>query len=232
MTPAPALTGASAPSMHSPVRAASGCAAPVTVPVASDATNPAEISVPVAAVPQLFGSVEYWVGIASGRLRPDPHGLFDKRRKEAHLYTIADVNGPLTLTVPIVKPHGISRATWADVRLSDHGNWWHVHRTALESAYGRTPFFEFYIDRFAPLLSARAVSDFPSLTAYTAAADTIIRDILLLPTGLPGLSFVATEHPYWQPRLEQFGFLPGLSVLDLIFCLGPEAALWLRRALR
>ena len=37
--------------------------------------------------------------------------------------------------------------------------------------------------------------------------------------------------PYWQPRLNRFGFLAGLSVLDLIFCLGPEAPLWIRRSL-
>ena len=35
--------------------------------------------------------------------------------------------------------------------------------------------------------------------------------------------------PYWQLRAPQFGFLPGLSILDLIFSLGPESALYIRR---
>jgi hypothetical protein len=200
---------------------------------------------------QLFGPIDYW--LRRGAMEPvADDALFDKRRKEVHRYTIADVNGPLTLTVPIVKPHGLQNATWQDVRLSDHGQWWHVHRISLESAYGRTPFFEFYIDRFLPFLSREAVDRFPSIIAYDRAIDAEISRILF-PKGLPSTgapdqtSKGATSSefctpsdregevhamdavPYWQPRQERFGFLPGLSILDLIFCLGPEAALYLRR---
>ena len=182
-------------------------------------------------LPQLFGPIDYWVRRAAGLpLATAP--LFDKRRKEVHRYTIADVNGPLTLTVPIVKPHGLPHATWADVALSDHGQWWHIHRTALESAYGRTPFFEFYIDRFAPLFSADTPDRYPSILHYIAAADSLLRPILL-PTTQPSANSAlkTTLPPYWQPRADRLGFIPGLSILDLIFCLGPEAAIYLRNAL-
>ena len=238
-----------------------------------------------AELPRYFGSTDYWLRRAAGApVAAD--SLFDKRRKEIHRFTIADVNGPLTLTLPIVKPHGKPYATWRDVRLSDHGNWWHIHLTALESAYGRTPFFEFYIDRFLPFLSRDAVDRFPSVIDFNEALDALIAPILLLPSSpcgqLPssaastssrpvsqrgiavsqrGLSCgspigepavpvpavsapsspvpatAASEDadfpslPYWQPRLNRFGFLTGLSVLDLIFCLGPEAPLWIRRSL-
>lgn len=197
--------------------------------------------------PCLFGPARHWALRAAG-WTVDRTELFDKRRKEMHRYTIADVNGPLTLTVPVVKPHGVPRATWADVAISDHGEWWHVHRTALESAYGRTPFFEFYIDRFAPFVSREAPTLFPSVASYVAAADRLIASLLLLPPE-PSPSYSASSKPssslsaspslvraeaeaeaptYWQPRQAQLGFLPGLSVLDLLFCLGPEAALYIR----
>lgn len=182
-------------------------------------------------LPRLFGPVSFWAKRACGQAVACD-ALFDKRRKEIHRYTIADVNGPLSLTVPIVKPHGKAYARWSDVRLSDHGQWWHIHRTALESAYGRTPFFEFYIDRFLPFLSREAVETFPSVIDFNKAIDRQIEEILLLPRAcgqvLPAGS--APElTPYWQPRQEQFGFLPDLSVLDLIFCLGPEAAIYIRK---
>lgn len=228
-----------------------------------------------AELPRYFGSTDYWLRRAAG-VPVAADSLFDKRRKEIHRFTIADVNGPLTLTLPIVKPHGKPYATWRDVRLSDHGNWWHIHLTALESAYGRTPFFEFYIDRFLPFLSRDAVDRFPSVIDFNEALDAFIAPILLLPSspcgqlpssgasassrpvsqrgislsqrGLscgspigepadPAPSTAAREGadspslPYWQPRLNRFGFLAGLSVLDLIFCLGPEAPLWVRRSL-
>ncbi|MDE6134461.1 MAG: WbqC family protein, partial [Muribaculaceae bacterium] len=34
------------------------------------------------------------------------------------------------------------------------------------------------------------------------------------------------RRSYWQVRADRFGFIPGLSVLDLIFNLGPEAPLF------
>ena len=36
------------------------------------------------------------------------------------------------------------------------------------------------------------------------------------------------ERPYWQVFREKFGFVPGLSIMDLLFNEGPEAICWLR----
>ena len=63
--------------------------------------------------------------------------------------TIAAPDGPLALTVPIVKPD-TPKAFMKDIRISDHGNWRHLHWNALESAYNHTPFFEYYKDDFRP----------------------------------------------------------------------------------
>ena len=218
-------------------------------------------------LPRYFGSVDYWVRRAAGT-PVVTDALFDKRRKEIHRYDIADVNGPLTLTLPIVKPHGIPRATWRDVKVSDHGQWWHVHKVSLESAYGRTPFFEFYIDRFLPFISRDTPTLYPSVIALNQAIDKEIESLLLLPpapaapsaqvaqadsadisatiTAAPAAPAASPSAPsrqvigqacpmtqlppYWQPRQGRFGFLSGLSILDLLFCLGPEAALWIRTA--
>lgn len=205
--------------------------------------------------PRYFGSVGYYAEVAAcgGNAVMDGRMLFDKRRKQVHRCDIADVNGVVQLTVPVGKPHGIPRATWGDVRVSSHGRWWHVHRVTLESAYGRTPFFEFYIDRFASFLCAEAVERYPSIIDLDAAIDAVIREILLLPTApvlnvvtkVEGLSegdSAATagqaaaspnpcsgiiEKPHYQVRAAGLGYIPGLSVLDLIFNLGPEAPLYL-----
>lgn len=204
--------------------------------------------------PRYYGSVGYYARVAAcgGNAVMDGTMLFDKRRKQVHRCDIADVNGVVQLTVPVGKPHGIPRATWSDVRVSNHGRWWHVHRVTLESAYGRTPFFEFYIDRFAPFLCAEAVERYPSIIDFDAAIDAVIREILLLPPA-PVFNAVAKEEgvsegasadavqtaaspvfcsgmiekPHYQVRAAGLGYIPGLSVLDLIFNLGPEAPLYL-----
>ena len=60
---------------------------------------------------------------------------------------IATTNGPLSLTIPT--NHDTSMAM-KDIRISDHANWRHVHWNALLSAYGESPFFEYYQDDIRP----------------------------------------------------------------------------------
>lgn len=192
--------------------------------------------------PAYYGTVgRYALVWAAGHALTGWDTLFDKRQKSAHRCVIADKQGRATLTASIAKPHGIARATWGDVRLSDHGAWWRVHRSTLETAYGRTPFFEFYIDRLDPFLTDGVTERYPTLRALVDAIDTTLRGIL----GITPADTTASEPltagdaciaeadeaaatlPYWQVRADRLGYLSGLSVLDLIFNLGPDAPLYL-----
>lgn len=194
---------------------------------------------------QYCGQVGYYALMASY-----PHAVidlampYDKRRKSTHRCAIADVRGPLALTVPIEKAH--RGMAWADVRVSSHGLWWSDHAVSLESAYGRTPFFEFYYDRFKPLLAPPA----PGLTVggLDRALDQIIRQILGLDTIVAYSIEEQTDATddyrrkenfdiegapaYYQVRADRLGFIPNLSILDLIFNLGPESPLYLSRVAR
>ncbi len=187
--------------------------------------------------PRLCGGIELYVGAwAAGSYAMDWDAAFDKRDKATHRFTIADTRGRLDLTVPIAKPAS-SRCRWSEIGVSTHGAWWDVHRVALESAYGRTPYFEFYIDRFLPMLTVGVTDRYPRLCDLASAWDEQIADILGLTRDNRR---EATEHdsrlkeaadlqipPYRQVRASRLGFLPGLSVLDLIFNLGPESQIYL-----
>lgn len=188
-----------------------------------------------------YGSIGYYAASAPfGKAVITSDELFDKRRKEVHRCEITDSRGPLRLTVPIVKPHGIPYARWSDVGVSTHGQWWNVHRVSLESAFGRTPFFEFYIDRFLPFLNAETPERFPGIARLDLAIDRVIREILMLETEVtagepqaddvvPATFTIENQEPYYQVRSLKQGFLENQSVLDLIFNLGPESPLYLRR---
>ena len=226
-----------------------------------------------------FGNIGYYAVMAAyGRAVVTADALFDKREKAVHRCDITDTHGRVQLTVPVAKPHGIARARWNDVRLSDHGAWWHVHRVALESAFGRTPFFEFYIDRFLPFLSAGVMEMCPTIASLDLALDEVVRSILSIPTEVAAtgeggfLGSMGSTHlskvaffdaalfsprcsamwhfnvglttapsspricgevsdfaPYYQVRGDRQGFIPNLSILDLIFNLGPEAPLYLKK---
>ena len=64
---------------------------------------------------------------------------------------IATTNGVQALTVPVEKPAVCIK----DIRISDHGNWRHLHWNALQSAYGESPFFEYYQDDIRPFFEGR-----------------------------------------------------------------------------
>lgn len=184
--------------------------------------------------PRLCASVDYYAHVwRYGNYRQDWNGRFDKRDKDTHRFTIADTRGTLSLTVPIAKPTS-SHCRWSEIEISTHGAWWDVHRVALESAYGRTPFFEFYIDRFLPMLTVGVEERYPRLSTLALAWDTQIRNILTLPQPDPqtesesdSSDFSESLPPYYQVRADKLGFIPHLSILDLIFNLGPESPLYL-----
>ncbi len=204
---------------------------------------------------RLFGSVGYYAAMAAyGHVVVDATARFDKRQKSVHRYDIVDTRQRLALTVPIIKPHGCDHApTWDDARISRHNEWWRLHITALESAYGRTPFFEFIIDRFASLFTDPGESDVAeSVLSFDRRADAIVRDILGIDADVhctsardftaeitknaarrivdmrPADFYTPEMKPYWQVRADRLGFQPSLSILDLIFNLGPEAPVYLR----
>ena len=64
---------------------------------------------------------------------------------------IATANGVQTLSIPVEKFDDV-KCEMKDVRISDHDNWRHQHWNALLSAYGESPFFEYYQDDIRPFL--------------------------------------------------------------------------------
>lgn len=59
-----------------------------------------------------------------------------------------------TLTVPVVKPE-YEKMPYKDIRISDHGNWRHLHWQALVSAYRNSPYFEYYEEDFLPFYTRK-----------------------------------------------------------------------------
>ncbi len=190
----------------------------------------------------LFPAVEYYAVMAAyGNVVIDTSIPYDKRRKDAHRFDIADTRGRLSLTVPIAKPQFSMRPTWGDVSVSEHGEWWGKHLTALESAYGRTPYFEFYIDTFKPFFSRVTPQKFGNVLSLNRVANAAVCSILginepLYATSVPdgykdnreNRFEPASPVVYHQVRQDSLGFISGLSILDLIFNLGPESPLYLR----
>lgn len=187
--------------------------------------------------PAYCGSIRRYAAIAMyGNTVTDTERRFNKREKDCHRCVIEGSNGIQRLTVPLEKPQEWHSTRLKDVRVSTHGKWWHVHWEAICSAYGRTPFFEYYADDIAPAFSG----DIELLIELDDKIDRFCREALGLPQPLsPDTDMTVTRQienirdvEYYQIWAERFGFTPGLSVLDLIFNMGPEAPLVLQAMTR
>ena len=159
--------------------------------------------------------------------------------------------GPLSLSIPVVKGYEI-KSPIREVKLSDHGEWRHQHLYALASNYGNTPFYEYYIDELRQTIChtytylfelnealRQQICDLIGIkpnvfysSEYVDARGNAnyidLRDSLhpkkdiatVLPSFFP--------KPYYQVVGTKRAFMPNLSILDLLFNMGPESILVLR----
>lgn len=176
---------------------------------------------------------------------------FDHYMKQSYRNrcVIASAAGPLSLTIPTEKSED-PKCLMKDVRISDHGNWRHVHWNAFVAAYKQSPFFDYYADEFHEFFEKRYsfLFDFNSelcnwlceqldVHPVVAWSDDFIVDTAGMDDFREQIhpkkrlqtddaSFKAV--PYYQVFQEKQGFQPDLSVADLLFNMGPEGLLVLR----
>ena len=157
---------------------------------------------------------------------------------------IATANGTQALTIPVERP-AWEKCLMRDVRISDHGNWRRLHWNALATAYGDSPFFDYYVDDLQPLFTKKRdfLFDFnmemtevlcklldirPKIsptTSYVDEAENDFRDAIRPKHPLPDSDFEPVQ--YYQVYSQRHGFIPNLSILDLLFNMGNEAVFYL-----
>ena len=141
-------------------------------------------------------------------------------------------DGPQTLTVPLVADS--THATIGDLLISDHGRWRSHHWNALQTAYGKSPFFEYYADDFRPFYTDRweRLADFNlALHATVCRLLGLGDDAAPQPTSpqpAPQPAAPPAVQPYYQVFAQRTGFVAGMSIVDLLFNMGPESILILQ----
>jgi hypothetical protein len=157
-------------------------------------------------------------------------------RNRCEIYT---ANGRLSLTVPVNKIYG-NHTRVDEMIISDQYQWQKMHWGAIISAYTNSPYFLYYGDTIKELLfcnekklfnynlniikSLFKILDidkeiqFPE--RYEKHYDTTVdlRDAITPKAATSNFDL----KPYYQTFGERYGFLEGLSILDILFNLGPE----------
>lgn len=198
--------------------------------------------------------VEYYTKLlAYNRVFIEQHDHYIKQTYRNRC-TIAAPDGELALSIPTVKPDTL-KCPLRDIRISDHGNWRHLHWNAIESAYNHTPYFEYYKDDFRPFYEKKYefLADFNEelcrlVCSLIDMQPTVERTTEYRPLPSqdeddfrerihPKKDFRLEDpaffpQPYYQVFQERHGFLPNLSIIDLLFNMGPESLLVLQQSIR
>lgn len=187
-----------------------------------------------------FAPIEFYLHLKNAdKICIEQHEYYQKQTYRSRC-RIATANGIMDLSIPVEKRnHTLIR----DIRISEHSDWQTQHWRSIEAAYNSSPFFEYYADDFRPFFEKKWLFlwDFNiellhktlelldietkiTLTeAYEPQTDENTLDLreIIHPKKAASLP----SKPYYQVFAAKFGFIPNLSIIDLLFNMGNESQL-------
>ena len=188
-------------------------------------------------IPPYFGSITTWKEILDSKIIWDIHKNYTKQTYRNRTY-IHSANGLQNLIVPI--KHSLEKFSMQSAIIDNSSSWRQNHWKSIKTAYNSAPFFEFYEDSLKKLFD----------TKFTNLLDLNISTIKLISKWLEieikydfskdynkvynskidlrGLINYKNKtsikfKKYNQVFIAKNGFLKDLSILDLIFNVGPNS---------
>jgi len=175
-----------------------------------------------------------------GDIQIEKHEHFIKQTYRNRCY-INTASGVEMLTVPLTEKHGKTKIT--DIRIDYRQKWLNNHWRTIQSAYAAAPFFEYYAPDVHDALFKRHDRLYDlNLNLLTMCLGwlkwsgqiresetyekTLETDVIDLRSAINAKKEEDLER-FYSPVIyaQVFGssFVSNLSILDLIFCQGPEA---------
>lgn len=162
-------------------------------------------------------------------------------------------DGVQTLSFPIVHTDGShNNIPIREVRVDYTTDWVTRHKRAIESAYRMSAYFDYYADELFDILDSHPDTLFSlnmQITGFFIGKAGLAVDLRETDTFCPygsdmyGDDFrekihpkrpdtilhdMNLEKPYFQVFSGKYGFIPNLSVMDLLFNEGPDSILYLK----
>lgn len=194
-------------------------------------------------IPTYFSPISQYMEIVNaGNITFEIEDNYQKQSYRNRCY-IYNTNGKQLLNIPVSHPISSERKKTKDTLVENTENWQDQHFKSLKTAYRNSPFFEFYIDDLIPIFKKK----------YTFLLDVNIDTFLFIKDALQlETSYIKTkkyqlidknidfrdlanaktkENKTFKNYIQMFddkhGFLPNLSILDLLFMEGPNSVSFL-----
>jgi hypothetical protein len=156
-------------------------------------------------------------------------------------------NGVINLAVPVER--GRSKQLIKETTVDNTSNWQKVHWRGIRSAYGKSPFFEYYADQLAPTYEKRyqylvdinhdLMSCLVKMTGldvqwsysegYIDAESIEIQDYRSAINPKNRGEYRGKLSTQVYPQVFGSKFVQGMSLIDLLCCEGPSAGLMIRK---
>ena len=150
---------------------------------------------------------------------------------------VMTANGIQTLTIPVIKTNGNHTLT-KDIEISYKESWQQIHLRCLESAYRKSAYFDYYFPYFEKIYKQKfntlvELNEFCLKTilkimkvkkdySYTTDFEKIVDENDYRISLSKGTNKIEMK-PYYQVFADRHGFIPNLSIVDLLFNEGPNS---------
>lgn len=196
---------------------------------------------------QYFGNIDSIISLLkSTHVEIEQYETYPKSSFRNRM-VLAGAAGPIEMSVPIIGGRSQKLLT-KDVRIDHSTPWQKIHWRTVYSCYSRAPFYEYYADWLAGFYEKR----YDFLLDMNTDILLWLKGILKSQTRIERTNAYLADYPdtvwdrrdYWLPKnyrakaatpfytqvfSDRIGFLPNLSFLDALCCIGaPGIKAWLQ----
>mgnify|MGYP001249199639 CR=1 FL=1 len=183
-----------------------------------------------------FPSIQYFQCLYKYNSIQIEHNEYYKRHSHRNRCVILAANGPLLLTVPI---HSSSKILMKNIRIANE-NWMKNHINSIKSAYGSSPFFIYYFEDIQKIINKKHTFlidlniDILDYFLNELHINKCIKYTQKYVKNYPEntddqrreINKMSKQKKYHQVFGENF--TKNLSIIDLIFNVGPKAQEYIR----